>query len=157
MGEPGKLLPICHRTCGVSYRVAAVCRDHQPLRLFLSQRIRKLHCLISLETRGLEVLWQGPWKGTAGREIKEIRTECMCVWPVWCIWQGQTWDGDAPPPGKMRTPFGIPCSPSQPGLVCMQMPSWGRSLHKGRLTLTKNKDWQLWAKEARALPPDSPP
>lgn len=95
------LLPLCHRTCGVLYRVVE-CRDRQPLRLFLSQRIGKSRCFTSLETRVLEVLWQGPWKGTAGREIKEIHTECTYVWRVWCIWQGQTWDGDAPPPPPQR-------------------------------------------------------
>lgn len=34
----------------------------------------------------------------------------------------------------------------------MQMSSWGRSLHQRRLTLTKNKDWQLGPEQARALP-----
>lgn len=111
----------------VSYTGQGPCRDHRPLSL-LSRGARKSGCPASLETSVLKVLWQGPWKGTAGREIKEIHTECMCVWRVWCFWQRQTWDGDAPPRKDANaiwhSVFSQPARPCLHARVgCMQMPS----------------------------------
>lgn len=111
MEEPGKSLSLLILGKGsletIRFLVVAFSKDEEV----------RLSCQPG--TSVLKVLWQGLQKGTAGREIKEIHTECMCVWRVWCIWQRQTWDRDVPP-GKLQTPFGIPCSPSQPGLVYMQ-------------------------------------
>lgn len=148
MEEPGKLLSLLILGRGsletIRFLVVAFSKDEEV----------RLSCQPG--TSVLKVLWQELQKGTAGREIKEIHTECMCVWRVWCIWQRQTWDRDVPPRKATNaiwhSVFSQPARPCLHARVgCMQMSGWGHSLHKRRLTLTKNKDWQLGPEQARAL------